>query len=109
MAFSDNLKNELEFHNMQVKELSAKTGISKNTIDNYLSGQKSIPNAENTVRIAAALGTTAERLVWGKEKNSKKEAEVSKKTIKERIRRNLCLLESDELLALDKIIATMTK
>lgn len=51
---------------MQIKELSAKTGISKNTIDNYLSGQKSLPNAENAIKIAKVLGTSAEFLVTGK-------------------------------------------
>ena len=46
MSFSENLKEALDFRGMQIKELSAKTGISKNTIDNYLSGQKSLPNVE---------------------------------------------------------------
>lgn len=56
----------LDFRDMQVKELSAKTGISKNTIDNYLSGQKSLPNIENGVKIASALNVTVEYLVTGK-------------------------------------------
>lgn len=53
----------LDFRGMQVKELSAKTGISKNTLDNYLSGQKSLPNIENGVKIARILGVTVEYLV----------------------------------------------
>lgn len=63
MSFAENLKDVLDFRDMQVKELSAKTGISKNTLDNYLSGQKSLPNIENGVKIAQALGVTAEYLV----------------------------------------------
>lgn len=66
MNFSKNLKYMLEINDIQVKELSAKTGISKNTIDNYLSGQKSLPNAENAVLLAQELGTTVEFLVTGK-------------------------------------------
>ena len=65
MSFASNLKELLELREMQIKELSAKTGISKNTIDNYLSGQKSIPNAQNAIKIAKALNTTAEFLVTG--------------------------------------------
>ena len=63
MSFSENLKEALDFRGMQIKELSAKTGISKNTIDNYLSGQKSLPNVENGVKIAKTLGVTVEYLV----------------------------------------------
>lgn len=71
MSFSANLKELLDEHEMQIKELSAKTGISKNTIDNYLSGQKSLPNAENAIKIAQALHTTTEFLVTGKEPSNK--------------------------------------
>ncbi len=69
MSFSENLKAMLDANDMQIKELSAKTGISKNTIDNYLSGQKSLPNAENAVCLAEALGTTVEYLVTGRDKS----------------------------------------
>ena len=65
MSFSANLKALLGERKMQIKDLSAKTGISKNTIDNYLSGQKSLPNAENAIKIAAAMNTTVEYLVTG--------------------------------------------
>ena len=47
---------EKQVKEIEVKELAHGTGISKNTIDNYLSGQKSIPNAENAVKIAKFLG-----------------------------------------------------
>lgn len=66
MDFAENLKNLLDMRDIQVKELSAETGISKNTLDNYLSGQKSIPNAENAIKIARCLGVSAEYLVTGK-------------------------------------------
>lgn len=66
MSFSDNLRNLLDIKEIQIKELSAGTGISKNTLDNYLSGQKSLPNAENAVKIAQFIGVSVEYLVTGK-------------------------------------------
>lgn len=65
MSFGDNLHKELEFQDIQIKELSQKTGISKNTLDKYLSGNQSQPNVENAVKIAQALGVTVEYLVLG--------------------------------------------
>lgn len=65
MGFSENLKTMLELNNVEVKELANGTGISKNTLDNYLSGQKSLPNAENAVKIASFLRTSVEYLVTG--------------------------------------------
>ena len=66
MAFRENLKSELEFKNMKVKELSEKTGISRRTIDQYLSAAAKMPSAENAVKIAQALGVSVEYLVTGK-------------------------------------------
>lgn len=65
MSFGDNLHKELEFQDIQIKELSQKTGISKNTLDKYISGNKSQPNVENAVKIAQALGVRVEYLVLG--------------------------------------------
>lgn len=65
MGFAENLKEELEFQNIQIKELSLKTGISKNTLDKYIFGNKSQPSAENAVKIAHVLGVTVEFLVTG--------------------------------------------
>lgn len=65
MSFAENLKYALDLRNLQVKELASKTRISKNTIDNYLSGQKSLPNIENGFKIAQALDVSMEYLVTG--------------------------------------------
>lgn len=65
MSFSENLRDLLDYKGIELKELSAGTGISKNTLDNYLSGQKSLPNIENGVKIAKYLGVSAEYLVYG--------------------------------------------
>lgn len=36
MGFRENLKDELKYQDIKVKELSAMTGIPKGTIDHYL-------------------------------------------------------------------------
>lgn len=65
MGFGENLHNELVFQNIQIKELSIRTGIKKSTLDKYLSGNKSQPNVENAVKIAETLGVSVEYLVKG--------------------------------------------
>lgn len=67
-SFRENLRNELDFQGLTVKELSAKTGIIKGTLDNYLGIRGSIPPADIAVKIADALHVSVEFLVTGKEK-----------------------------------------
>jgi transcriptional regulator with XRE-family HTH domain len=67
MGFKENLKAELEFQDMQVKELSEITGISRHTIGNYLSVRERKPTADVAVKIAKALGVSVEYLVTGEE------------------------------------------
>ena len=74
MAFKENLKIELEYQDIKVKELAARSGISRRTIDQYLSSAAKMPSAENAVKIAAALGVSVEYLVTGLE-NKKNVAE----------------------------------
>ena len=50
MGFGENLHNELVFQDIQIKELAARTGIKKSTLDKYLSGNKSQPSVENAVK-----------------------------------------------------------
>ena len=72
MSFAENLREMLAMRDIDLKELAAGTGISKSTLDNYLSGQKSLPNAENAVKIARYVGTTVETLVLGNAEPLKK-------------------------------------
>ncbi|MBR1910861.1 MAG: helix-turn-helix transcriptional regulator [Treponema sp.] len=65
MGFKENLKAELSYQNILVKELALKSGISKRTIDNYLRDKHSEPTAENAVKIARVLGVSVEYLVTG--------------------------------------------
>ncbi len=66
MSFAENVKSEIEYQDIQIKELAFKTGISRNTLTKYLSGKESQPGVENAVKIAQALGVTVEYLVTGK-------------------------------------------
>lgn len=67
MGFKDNLKNELTYAGMLVKELSALSGVNKRTIDNYLREDGSVPSVEAAVSIARTLGVSVEYLVTGDE------------------------------------------
>ena len=68
-SFRENLRSELDFQGLTVKELSAKTGIIKGTLDNYLGVRASIPPADIAVKIAQALNVSVEYLVTGRMKN----------------------------------------
>jgi len=72
MGFKENLKSELIYSGILVKELAAKTGIKKHTLDNYLNTHKSIPNAVSAVKIAQALGVSVEYLVTGMDASEQK-------------------------------------
>jgi len=65
MDFNENLKGELEYRGMPVKELAYKTGIPKKTIDKYLLSNSSMPPADKAVLIAKVLEVTVEYLVTG--------------------------------------------
>jgi transcriptional regulator with XRE-family HTH domain len=68
VSFRENLKQELSFNGMLVKELASAAGIHKRALDTYLlSENASIPPADAAVRIAQALGVSVEYLVTGEE------------------------------------------
>ena len=67
MGFKENLKAELAYKDILVKELAVLSGINRRTIDNYLRVEGSMPSADAAVRIAKALGVTVEYLVTGHE------------------------------------------
>lgn len=55
MGFKENLKSEITFQDMRVKELAEKTGINKRTLDHYLTENGSEPTAANAVLIAVSV------------------------------------------------------
>ena len=76
MGFRENLKSELEFSGIFVKELASLSGISQRTLNNYLSKRGQIPSIEAGVKIAQALGVSAEFLVFGEEPTEKPSPEL---------------------------------
>ena len=67
MGFKENLKSELIYKNMMVKELAVKAGISRHTLDNYLNVRGHIPTLDVAVKIARALDVSVEYLATGQE------------------------------------------
>ena len=65
--FKENLRAELDYAGLTVKELSAKTGIAKGTLDCYLGVRASMPPADIAVKIANALDVSVEYLVTGQD------------------------------------------
>jgi transcriptional regulator with XRE-family HTH domain len=72
MGFKENLKAELAYKDMLVKELAALSGIKKRTLDNYLREDSSMPPADAAVRIAGVLGISVETLITGIDKHREK-------------------------------------
>ncbi|MCL2441300.1 MAG: helix-turn-helix domain-containing protein [Treponema sp.] len=67
MGFKENLRAELAYSGIFVKELSNLSGVNLHTLNNYLSKKGQLPSVEAGVKIARALGVTAEYLVFGEE------------------------------------------
>jgi len=67
MGFRENLKSELEYSGMLVKELEAKSGVKKSSLDNYLNSREQLPTIDKAVKIAEALGVSVEYLFTGKD------------------------------------------
>lgn len=72
--FKENLRSELDYQDLTVKELSIKTGIAKGTLDCYLGVRASMPPADVAAKIAGALGVTVEYLVTGQETQKEEKA-----------------------------------
>jgi transcriptional regulator with XRE-family HTH domain len=70
MGFRENLKSELEYSGMLVKELAAKSGVKKHSIDKYLSARGQTPSVEIGVKLAKALGVSVEYLVTGEDERN---------------------------------------
>ena len=64
-SFRQNLRSELDFQGLTVKELSARTGIPKSTLDCYLGARAAMPPADAAVLISKSLNVSVEYLVTG--------------------------------------------
>jgi transcriptional regulator with XRE-family HTH domain len=101
--FRENLRNELDFQNLRVKELSDKCDIPKATIECYLRTHSTEPSVENALKIAHALGVSVEYLVAGEDDISKN-LQNSNREVRELIRRarNLSSEQCKAILSLIK-------
>lgn len=75
MGFRENLKSQLQYSGLLVKELAARSGIKKKTLDSYLGIRGYTPSVEAAVSISQALGVSVEYLVTGR--NGPKERPLS--------------------------------
>jgi transcriptional regulator with XRE-family HTH domain len=107
--FKTNLRSELDYLDLTVKELSAKTGIPKRTLDCYLGVRASMPPADIAVKIANALGVTVEYLVTGKEQ--KKQDKLLNHNVRSIIQIVVELNEKDTetILGLSRILKTQSE
>jgi transcriptional regulator with XRE-family HTH domain len=71
MGFRGNLKSELAYSGMLVKELATKSGVNKYSIDNYLNRRGQTPSVEVAVKMARALGVSVEYLVTGEDQGKR--------------------------------------
>ncbi len=65
--FRENLRNELNYQGVIVKELSSRTGIPIASLDCYLGTRATVPSVENAVKIARELKVSVEYLVTGED------------------------------------------
>lgn len=75
MNFRDRLREQIDFLGLLDKEVAARAGISKRSIDSYVGSRGCMPSADIAVRIAQVLGVSVEYLVTGK--NNVQNNEVS--------------------------------
>ena len=72
MGFKENLKDEISYQGIMVKELALRARLQPSSISNYIRENSSVPSADIAVKIAGALGVSVEYLVTGKDSNASK-------------------------------------
>lgn len=71
MGFKENLRDEISYQGLMIKEVAEKAEIKAGSLSNYLKANSSIPAADVAVKIAKALNVSVEYLVTGKESSTK--------------------------------------
>ncbi|MCL2763824.1 MAG: helix-turn-helix domain-containing protein [Treponema sp.] len=84
--FRENLRKEIDYQGILVKELSAKTGIPVATLDCYLGTRATVPSVEAAYKIARALQVSVEYLITGEDLNNKKTYTKTGKEISELVK-----------------------
>lgn len=94
MNFRENLRFALDSRGLLIKELSAKTGISENTIKTYLKADGAEPTITKALKIARALDVSIDFLATG---CTSKKTEFEKELIS-KPRKNPKIAEIESLL-----------
>lgn len=105
MGFKENLRDEISYQGLMVKEVAEKAGIKPGTLSNYLKENSSIPSADIAVKIAQALHVTVEYLVTGKDSSLK--PEINGKLFP--ILKKLSRLSDEDLDFFDKVLDRLGK
>lgn len=69
MGFRENVRDEIAYKGLQIKEVAALVGIPYGSFLSYVDARAVIPNAEIAVRIAKVLDVSVEYLVTGHEQS----------------------------------------
>ena len=104
-SFRENLREELDFQGISIKELSSQTGIPRRSIDNYLSPRESMPPADYACRIARVLNTSVEKLV-GEQFSSKNDELIKENT---RILALLNQVKTDDKKAIIQLLLSLSQ
>lgn len=104
MTFNERLREEIEYKDVLIKEISAKIGISNNTFLSYINSRNVMPNVETAVKIAKALDVSVEYLVTGEDSIHNEKTNHLKEIIKD-----LSVLDENTLFIIKKMIHSLTK
>lgn len=105
MGFKENLRDEISYQGLMVKEVAERAGIKPGTLSNYLKENSSIPSADIAVKIAQALHVTVEYLVTGKDSSFK--PEINEKLFP--ILKKLSRLSDEDLDFFDEVLNRLEK
>jgi transcriptional regulator with XRE-family HTH domain len=106
--FRENLRNELNYQGVTVKELSTRTGIPIASLDCYLGTRATVPSVENAVKIARELKVSVEYLVIGEDTASEyKKSKFSREA--QEITRWVGSLNNEQCRAILKLVQSFKK
>lgn len=102
MSFAENFRDELTYKQISLKEFSAMTEISENTLKKYRPGSETLPNIEIAQKIAAALNVSLDYLATGKTS----ESEILSPQILE-MAKKMRRFSADDIEAVSRIISAI--
>lgn len=70
MSFRENLRDEISYQGLRIKEVAGKAQISESSFLSYVDARAALPNVEVAVKIAQALNVSVEYLVTGSDRST---------------------------------------